>query len=117
MVTSDIFAFVGVEGFVGVVTSRGLQNGFVNFAGVGVGAPWGGEGIDDKVNLTAHLVFDDVNGLFFELMGEGVTIERLGKQAFSGGGFFECRGIVPASGASALLTARFLEKDSQGIGT
>ena len=37
------FSFIGIEGFVGVISTGGFEHGFEDFAGVGIGAARGGE--------------------------------------------------------------------------
>ncbi len=106
----------GVEVFVGVGLADGFQHGLVDLAGFRIGAAWGGEAVDDAIDLT-EIRFDRGTDLGFHGIGKSIAIERAGVEALGGGGFFKGGGIVPTGGATAVGLGGFFEKYAHGGGT
>ena len=109
------FAFIGVKGFVGVVATGGFENGFENLTAIRVGATGRGQTVNNEVYFAAHLVFDDLDGLCFQFVGEGVAIEAFGEEAFRVCGFFKSSGVVPSSASGTFFGTGFLKKQTEGL--
>lgn len=99
-----------MEGF-----ADGFEARFVDFAGIGISAAWGGKAVDDKID-GAHFLFDGLDGKFFNIVGEGVAIDAAGVEALGLGGFFESEGVIPAGGGGAAVGGGTFKEDAEGFG-
>ena len=73
-----------------------------------------GQGIDDEIDLAAHLVFDDLDGLRTRFVGEGIAVDRFREQAGFAGQRIERVGVVPTGRAGLVFARGLLEEDTQG---
>ncbi len=87
----------------------------MQFAGIRVLAAGGCQAVHHQVHLT-QILLDQVNGLFLDLVGEGVTVDVLGVQPGFVGGLLEGGGVVPAGGGGAFALGGFFKKDTDGAG-
>ena len=108
-------AGAGVEVLASERIADWFEDGFEDLAGFGVSAAWGGETVDDGIDL-AEIGFEGGDDLGFDGVGEGVAVEGAGVETGFGGFFFEGGGVVPACGAAAVWLAWFFEEDPDGGG-
>src|SRR3546814_13028414 len=72
--------------------------------------------LDDQINLSAHLVLDQLDHACARFIREFIAVNRLAVETLRLGELVECGGVVPARGAGLLVAAGLFKEHAECVG-